>query len=120
VGPLHYLKINWRVRTWASKGPFEMLLSIFMFLGGMALGQRFTVFVLAPAILLAVAIAIGVGIARSQTAGTITLVTAAAVACLQIGYLVGLGIRQWIEAGRASRQRAGSFADSSPARRSAH
>jgi hypothetical protein len=97
-----------------------MLLAIFMFLVGMALGQRFTVFVLAPAILLAVPIAVGVGIARGQTAGTITLVTVAAVACLQIGYLLGLGIRQRIEAGRASRQRSGSFADSSPARRPAH
>jgi hypothetical protein len=97
-----------------------MLLSIFIFLVGMALGQRFTVFILAPAILLVVAIAVGAGIARGQTAGTITLVTVAALACLQIGYLLGLGIRQWIEAGRARRQRAGSFADSSPARRPAH
>jgi hypothetical protein len=94
-----------------------MLLSIFMFLVGMALGQRYTFFVLAPAILLAVAISVGVGIARGQTAGIITLVTVAGVACLQIGYLLGLGIRQWTEAGRASRPRDGSFADSSPARR---
>jgi hypothetical protein len=97
-----------------------MLLSIFIFLVGMALGQRFTVFVLAPAILFVVAIAVGVGIARGQTAGTITLVIIAVVSCLQIGYLLGLGIRQWSEAGRARRQRAGSFADSSSARRPAH
>jgi hypothetical protein len=97
-----------------------MLLSIFIFLVGMALGQRFTVFVLVPAILVAIAIVVGIGIARGQTAGAITLVTVAAVACLQIGYLLGLGIRQWTEAGRASRQRAGSFSDSSPSRRAAH
>jgi len=102
------------------KGPFEMLLALFMFLIGMAFGQRFTVLVLVPAIFLAVVIAIGLGIARSQTPGTITLVTVAAVACLQIGYLVGLGVRELTAAGRANRQRAGSIADSSSARRTAH
>ena len=97
-----------------------MLLAIFMFLVGMALGQRFTVFVLAPAIPVTVVIAVGIGIARGQTPGMITLVTVAAVACLQIGYLLGLGVRQLTAAGRASRQPSGSFADSSPARRTAH
>lgn len=97
-----------------------MLLAILMFLVGMTLGQRFTVFVLAPAIPLAVVIAVGIGIARGQTPGMITLLTVAAVACLQIGYLLGLGVLQLTAAGRASRQREGSFADSSPARRTAH
>jgi hypothetical protein len=97
-----------------------MLLAIFMFLAGMALGQRFTVLALVPAILLAIVIAVGLGVARSQTAGTIALVTVATVACLQIGYLLGLGVRQLTASGRASRERSGSFADSSSARRTAH
>lgn len=96
-----------------------MLLAIFVFLVGAALGQRFTVLVLVPAILVTLGVAIGLGIARGQTPGTITLVAVAAIACLQIGYLLGLGVRQLIQ-NRASRQRPASFADSSPARRPAH
>jgi hypothetical protein len=96
-----------------------MLLAIFMFLVGAALGQRFTVLVLVPAILITLGIAIGVGVARAQAPGTIALVTVAAVACLQIGYLLGVGIRQLIR-GRARRLRSASFADSSHARRPAH
>jgi uncharacterized membrane protein len=97
-----------------------MLLAIFMCLVGATLAQRFTVFVLAPAILFAVVVAVAIGIARSQTAGAIALVTIAAVACLQIGYLIGLGIRQRSEVARASRQGSETFADSSRARHPAH
>jgi membrane protein DedA with SNARE-associated domain len=96
-----------------------MLLAIFMFLVGVALGQRFTVLVLVPATLVALGVAVGLGIARGQAPGTIALVTMAAIASLQIGYLLGLGVRQLIQ-NRASRQRSGSFADSSRARRPAH
>jgi hypothetical protein len=96
-----------------------MLLAIFMFLVGAVLGQRFTVFVLVPAILVTLGVAIGLGIVRAQTPGTIALVTIAAIACLQIGYLLGLGMRQLVQS-RASRLRSGSFADSSRARRPAH
>jgi hypothetical protein len=96
-----------------------MLLAIFTFLVGAVLGQRFTVFVLVPAILVTLGVAIGLGIALAQTPGTIVLATVAAVVCLQIGYLAGLGIRQLIQA-RASRLRSASFAESSQARRTAH
>ena len=96
-----------------------MLLAIFTFLVGAALGQRFTVLVLVPAILVTLGVAIGLGVARAQALGTIILVTVAAVASLQIGYLLGVGIRQLIQ-GRASRLRSSSFADSSEARRPAH
>jgi hypothetical protein len=96
-----------------------MLLAIFMFLVGAALGQRFAVLVLVPAILVTLGITIGLGIARAQAPGTIALVTVAAIASLQIGYLLGLGVRQLIE-GRARRLRSASFADSSHARRPAH
>jgi len=97
-----------------------MVFAVLMFLVGTVLGRRFTVLVLAPVLLFAAAIAVGIGIARSQTAGTIALATIAAVTCLQIGYLLGLGVRRRIKPGRASRERSGSFADSSPARRPAH
>jgi hypothetical protein len=97
-----------------------MLLATLMFLVGMLLGQRFTMLILAPATLLAVVIGVGVGIAGGQTPGMITLLTAAAVACLQIGYLLGVVVLQLTAAGRANRQPSGSLADSSSARRTAH
>ena len=97
-----------------------MLLATLMFLVGMLLGQRFTMLILAPAILLAVVIAVGAGIAGGQTPGMITLLTVAAVACLQIGYLLGVVVLQLTTAGRASRHSSGSLADSPPARRTAH
>jgi hypothetical protein len=96
-----------------------MLLAIFTFLVGAVLGQRFTVLVLVPAILVTLGVAIGLGIARAQAPGTIVLVTIAAITCLQIGYLFGLAIRRLIR-GRASRLRSASFADSPQARRPAH
>ena len=96
-----------------------MVLAIFVFLVGAALGQRFTVLVLVPAILVTLGVAIGLGIARGQMPGTIALVTVAAIASLQIGYLLGVGVRQLIQS-RASRPRSASFADSPPARRPAH
>jgi len=96
-----------------------MLLAIFVLLVGIALGQRFNVLVLVPAVLTTLGVAVGLGIAFSQAPGTIILFTLAAIACLQIGYLLGLGIRQLIEA-RASRLRSASFAESSHARHPAH
>jgi hypothetical protein len=96
-----------------------MLLAIFMLLVGAVLGQRFTVLVVVPATLVTLGVAIGLGIARAQAPGTIALVTVAAVACLQVGYLLGLGIRQLIQ-GRPSRLRSASFDESSHARRPAH
>ena len=97
-----------------------LTIAIVMLLVGTALGQRFTVLVLAPAIPLALVIAIGLGVARSQAPWTIVLAAAAAVACLQIGYLLGLGVRQLILTARMSRVRSSSFAERPPARRPAH
>jgi hypothetical protein len=95
-----------------------MLLAIFTLLIGAALGQRFTVLILIPAILATLAVAIGLGMARAQVPGTIALITLAAVACLQIGYLLGVIARQLTE-GR-TRLRSASFADSSHARHPAN
>lgn len=96
----------------------EMLPAILAFLCGMVLGQRFKVFVLAPAILLVLVLILGVGIARAETAWTIGLNTVALITSLQIGYLLGLAIRQLLLFARAKRFRA-AFANSLPARRSA-
>jgi hypothetical protein len=96
-----------------------MLLAIFTLLIGAALGQRFTVLILIPAILATLGAAIGLGVARAQMPGTIALLALAAVACLQIGYLFGVIARQLTE-GRTSRLRSASFADSSHARHPAN
>jgi hypothetical protein len=97
-----------------------LAVAIVMLLVGMALGQRFTVLILAPAIPLVLATAIGLGVARSQAPWAIALAAVVAVACLQIGYLLGLGVRQLILTARMSRMRSSSFAEPPPARRPAH
>jgi len=87
---------------------------------GMVLGQRFKVLVLVPAIAVWLPVAIGVGIAHSEELGPTVLLAALAVASLQIGYLVGVGIRYSLAAARASGLRTASLPGSQPARRAAH
>jgi hypothetical protein len=60
---------------------------------GMVLGQRFKVLVLLPAIGFALLLAIGGGIVRADSAWWIVLMAAAAATALQIGYIIGVGIR---------------------------
>lgn len=86
----------------------------------MVLGQRFKMLVLAPAVLLTLLLAAGIGVARAETLGTIALHAAGLIACLQCGYLLGLGIRQLSVVARAKRLRSASVVSSLPARHSAH
>ncbi|HXW66106.1 MAG TPA: hypothetical protein VEK74_13560 [Burkholderiaceae bacterium] len=58
---------------------------------GMLLGQRFKVLILVPSILIILMFAIGAMIA-GVAPGTVALTATAAIACLQIGYLVGTGL----------------------------
>ena len=94
-----------------------MFIAILSLLTGMVLGQRFKVLVLLPAITLAALVAVGAGMARGQAPSTIALTTLAAIASVQLGYLLGLAIRHLVAVLRASRLRAASFAHSAPARR---
>jgi hypothetical protein len=80
-----------------------MTLAMISLVVGMVLGQRFKVLVLLPAIALALFMAIGGGIVRAESAWWIVLVAASAATSLQIGYLIGVGIRHVLLAGRASR-----------------
>jgi hypothetical protein len=80
-----------------------MTLAMISLVVGMVLGQRFKVLVLLPAIALALVLAIGGGIVRAESAWWIVLVAAAAATSLQIGYLIGVGIRHALVAARASR-----------------
>jgi len=67
--------------------------AILSLLVGMVLGQRFNFLILVPSILLILLIAIGAAIARVEGPGNVALTAAAAIACLEIGYLLGISIR---------------------------
>jgi hypothetical protein len=81
----------------------------------MVLGQRFNVLILVPAIAVG---AVGIGLAPGEQAWSIVVLAVGATVALQLGYLVGTGVRSLICAGRASR----AFPGSAPAvvRRTAH
>jgi hypothetical protein len=96
---------------------FVVLLSL---LAGMVLGQRFKVLILAPAILLALPPVVAFGYARGDAGFTVALACLAAIGCLQIGYVFGIGIRHLLLVARASRLRAVGFAKPLPVRRPAH
>lgn len=78
-------------------------LSIVSFLVGAALGQRFKVMVLMPAILIVPGISIVTGIAHVQSAWAIALMVATAAICLQIGYFVGIGVHHLLAAALSRR-----------------
>jgi hypothetical protein len=70
-------------------------ISIVSFLVGAALGQRFKVIVLIPAIVIFSGLAIIA--AHADSAWSIVLMAAATTTCLQIGYFVGFGVRHALE-----------------------
>jgi hypothetical protein len=84
---------------------------------GMVLGQRFRVLVVLPAIGLAWMVVISIGIVRGDAAWPIILLAVAVSVGLQIGYLVGIGIRVAMVTARASRLHAAARAGSVPTRR---
>jgi multisubunit Na+/H+ antiporter MnhG subunit len=75
------------------------------FLVGAALGQRFKVFVLLPATSLVLICTIAAGIARAPDVWSIAVAAVCVTIALQIGYLIGTGIRYLFAAdGRARRR----------------
>jgi len=97
-----------------------MVLAVLSLLVGMVLGQRFKVLVLVPAVATSLVVVLGLGIARSQSLEALGLSAIAVIVAVQIGYLLGLGIRHLLVVVRAGRLRAASFASSRPARHPAH
>jgi hypothetical protein len=89
-------------------------------LAGLVLGQRFKVLILLPAICTAVVAATGAGVARGDSRWSIVLLAISVAVALQIGYLVGTGIRSLLAAGRATRHYPGSVAAPAVGRRIAH
>jgi hypothetical protein len=70
---------------------------------GMALGQRFKVLVLLPAIGLAVIVTTSAGVLRADDGWSIVWMGVAAAVALQLGYLLGTGIRSFLVADRTTR-----------------
>jgi hypothetical protein len=65
-------------------------LSIIGVVAGIALGRRFKVLVLVPAIALAVMCALTVGLARGESFGSIVLAIVIVCLAIQLGYLLGI------------------------------
>ena len=75
-----------------------LVLSTASFLIGAALAQRFNVFVLIPAVAIVLTLAVGTGVSNAPTAWSLVVITAAAATSMQIGYLIGLSIREVLAA----------------------
>jgi hypothetical protein len=93
-----------------------ILLSV---LAGMVLGQRFKVLALLPAIVVTLLVTIAAGLARAETPWLLALSGILGIVGIQVGYLLGLGVRQLTAGARGARLPAASFGGSIPARRPA-
>jgi hypothetical protein len=67
-------------------------LSMISLVVGAALGQRFKVLVLLPAIAIVLILPVASGVTHTQTAWSIVLMVATAATSMQIGYFVRIGI----------------------------
>jgi hypothetical protein len=94
------------------------MLGILSLLAGMVLGQRFKILIVALAILIVVLVIAGVGVILGETPRLIALSAATAIVCLQVGYLVGIILRQVLLTARLGRLRAASPMTALRARRS--
>jgi membrane protein DedA with SNARE-associated domain len=80
-----------------------IILSVVSLLVGAVLGQRFKVMALMPATAIVLVLAVATGVTQAQTAWSIVLMVAAAATSMQIGYLIGIGIRHVLAAALSSR-----------------
>ena len=80
-------------------------LVLLAFLTGAALGMRFKVFILFPAIGLALIAILAAGIARSDNVSAILIAAVLASTALQIGYLCGIATRYSVALARVGRTR---------------
>ena len=69
------------------------LLAMISLLVGAVLAQRFKIMILIPAIGIMLVAAVGAGVAQAHTVWWTILMIAAAGASMQVGYVIGLGIR---------------------------
>jgi hypothetical protein len=73
-----------------------ILASMISFLFGAALGQRFNVLVLLPAMPIVTTLLVSAAAEQSQTAWVIVELATAAAICLQFGYFAGIFLRRLI------------------------
>jgi hypothetical protein len=86
-----------------------LALAVLSFVIGVALGARYKVFVLFPAIVCGLTLALLVGFHVYGTAGLVILTVALTVLLLQVGYLAGVVVQARVETFR------GAESTSSPA-----
>jgi hypothetical protein len=78
---------------WKRWNVVAIQLAVISVLAGIALGLRYRVVILVPAVALIVIFAIVIGVARGDDFWSITLAIVAAGTAVQVGYLVGITIR---------------------------
>ena len=75
-----------------------LLLAMISLLVGAVLAQRFKIMILIPAIGIMLVAAVGAGVTQAHIVWWTILMIAAAGASMQVGYVIGLGIRHILEA----------------------
>jgi membrane protein DedA with SNARE-associated domain len=80
-----------------------ILLGIISVLIGAVLAQRFKIMVLVPATATMLIAAVAAGLAQAHTGWWVVLAAAIVGTSMQVGYIVGLGIRHVLEAPWADR-----------------
>ena len=87
---------------------------------GVVLARHFKVLILAPAFILTLVLAIGTGFAHTNAAWSIGSTALVVIVGLQIGYLLGSGMRHVMVLARAHRPGSTAFTSSLSPRRPAH
>ena len=72
-------------------------------LTGAVLAQRFKIMILIPATASVIGLTMVTGLVRAHAVWSVLLMAAAASASIQLGYILGLGIRHFLEASLAQR-----------------
>jgi hypothetical protein len=80
-----------------------IILAMVSLLVGAVLGQHFKVMILIPAIVIGLVVAVVTGITNANAAWSIVLMAVASATSMQIGYLVGIGIRHLLAVAPSSR-----------------
>jgi hypothetical protein len=76
---------------------------------GIVLGRRFRVLVLVPAFILTLVLAVATGFVRTDAAWSNGLTTLVVISGLQVGYLLGSGLRHVMVLVRANRLRSATL-----------
>jgi hypothetical protein len=95
-----------------------ILLAIVSWLGGAVLAQRFRIMILIPAAAPLIVAATAVGVVQADSVRWILAMAGAACVSMQVGYVIGLGIRHFLEVPLAQRPEA--FRPDAPGRHSRH